>query len=135
MKQLPTITLTTFEGEDPTNDEIAVFEELQKCFDKFVRRNRGRHGVWRRSGIRGQTHELYAKSERAYIQTHTEREIPDPDHYQDLVNYAIFALVLLRQHQMNVDIVAGEGVTVIDGPKLEEIRKINERFLYGEWPR
>lgn len=135
MGTFPTIEILDDDESQPTNDELAFFEVLKVCYDKFVARNRQRHGIWRRSGIRGMTHEVFAKAERAYVQVHVENEIPDPDHYQDVVNYAIFTLILLQQHQFNIDELMEGKVGIVDRKTLDEIEKINQRFLYGEWPR
>lgn len=112
----PTIALLNTTDGNMTEDEAAFFLVLQRCFDKFVERNRERHGVWRRSGLRGMGHEIFAKAERAYIQTNVVGEVPDRDHYEDIINYAVFALIMMDQTDRL--------------PK-----PYHQPLLYGEWPR
>jgi hypothetical protein len=96
---------------------------MQRCFDLFVERNRERHSVWRRSGLRGQTFEVFAKAERAYTQVFTAQEVPNRDHYRDMINYSIFALILMDEDESR---------------KRDRSFDDRERFkklMHGEWPR
>lgn len=104
---------------------MRFFLVMQKCFNKFVERNRERHGVWRRSGMRGMTHEVLAKAERAYMDVFVAREVPDEDHFEDVVNYAIFALILLNDWERASSSEEGRGLYQ------DRIKK----FMHGEWPR
>lgn len=121
----PTLQLSNTENDNLTRDEQEFYIVLQKLWDKFVQRNRLRHGVWRRSGLRGQTHEIFAKAERAYVQTHVAEEIPDRDHFEDIVIYAIFALILMNESENKVPSLASDLMT-------REDRKT--MLLFGQWP-
>lgn len=114
----PTICLvqSTDDSQKATVEEQQFFMVMRECYDKFIERNRERHGVWKRSGLRGQTHEIFAKAERAYMDVFIAQTFPDRDHYRDLVNYSLFAMMLLDAY---------EGLPV---PKLNNL-------LHGEWPR
>lgn len=118
-----TITLSHGTDETPTKDELEFYLVMQKCFDKFVERNRKRHGVWRLSGMRGQVWNVFSKAERAYVDTFVAGEAPDIDHFEDVVNYAIFALILLKDREARVNPNAA--------PTVEEFKS----FMNGTWPR
>jgi hypothetical protein len=122
MSPNPSIVACVHDDNHMTADETAFFLVMQRCFDKFVQRNRKRHGVWRMSGLNGQTHEIYAKAERAYVEVHSHRDYPDRDHFEDLVNYAIFAQILMDEAEKEAGAVK---------PYDEIFRKV----MYGTWPR
>jgi hypothetical protein len=109
------------DAEQPTKDEQEFFLVMQACFDKFIQRNRKRQGVWRRSGLKGQTKEIFAKAERMFYEVIKYDTVPDGDDFEDIVNYTIFALILMRDFKTN-----GGEEAVTAGPR---------RFLLnGKWP-
>lgn len=66
---------------------------LGKALQVYQTRNSGqRRGVWRRSGIKGQVVHVFAKAERAFQAAFGKQEIPEDDHFYDLINYSTFAL-------------------------------------------
>lgn len=117
----PTIVLSNSIDGNLTADEGAFFAVMQRCFDKFVERNRKRHGVWRNSGLKGQTHEIYSKGERAYVQVHNHQVYPDRDHFEDAVNYAIFAQILMDEAEAAAE-------------QMEPYGEIFQTAMYGTWP-
>jgi hypothetical protein len=119
VNQRPTIVLMV-QDLQPTKDEEEFFTIFQKVFDKFVEKNRKRHGIWRRSGVAGQVHEIFQKAERAYMEAYVSREVPDPDHFQDVIVYSIFCLILMEKWEH---------------PEGEAPADLYNRVMYGEWPR
>jgi hypothetical protein len=89
------------------HDEVCEFSKIMlEALSLYLGRNPRRLGVWRRSGLRGQTQNLFAKAERAFVQAMSE-EIPDEDHYFDAIVYSVFALLLLRNHQTRNELLNG----------------------------
>jgi hypothetical protein len=83
--------------QQPDPERAAHLAVLLHAYWVFVERDSGqRHGVWRRSGIKGQVMHLFAKAERAFMALFQHGELPDDDHLLDAINYAVFA-VRLRQ--------------------------------------
>lgn len=73
-----------------------VAKVLLDAFDKYLERNRERSGLWRRSGLRGQTQNVFAKGERAFEQV-MRGTIPNEDNYIDAIVYSAFALILMKE--------------------------------------
>lgn len=97
-------------------DQMNHARMLAQALQVYQDRNSGqRKGVWMRSGVRGQIVHVFAKAERAFQAAFGAREIPDPDHLVDLINYAVFALRLCVEGDRNVT-------------------KTNEEVLGGAWP-
>jgi hypothetical protein len=83
------------EPESDFRDELVSYcRVLLKSFSIYLDRNKDRKGVWRNSGLRGQTLNVFAKAERAFGQV-MGGTIPDEDHFIDCINYSVFALILL----------------------------------------
>jgi hypothetical protein len=89
---------------------------FRACVSLYRERNAERGEVWRRSGVRGQVFHVYAKAERAFMQV-MRGELPNPDHFVDLINYAAFTLILLMEHEDRGEDELGQAPA-----------------LNGEWP-
>jgi hypothetical protein len=99
----PARTPRTSEIEAATDSAVAPVARVQREALALCReRESERRGVWRRSGLKGQTFHVFAKAERAFLQV-MAGELPNRDHYLDLINYAAFAVVLLDAGQPAID--------------------------------
>lgn len=79
--------------ESETWSDHEVAKVLLTAYEKYRERNAKRKGVWMRSGVKGQVHNVFSKAERAFIDVEAG-ELPDPDHLEDLIIYSAFALIL-----------------------------------------
>lgn len=86
---------------------------LQEALELYAGRAGERAEVWRRSGIKGQAFHVLAKAERGFLQA-MAGEMPNRDHYVDLINYSAFLIRLLDEG-------AGDGMET-------------EQMLNGDWP-
>lgn len=113
------LSWTPSSGDTQSRDDAeAIAKVLLDAFDKYLERNRERSSIWRRSGLRGQTENLFAKGERAFAQA-MRGEVPNVDNYIDAIVYSAFALVLMREADGN-------------GPVPSELQ--TRELLNGEWP-
>lgn len=117
---MPTGARIIQEGEDagailiklPQAADSDVLEQAIKftwALQVYQARNTGqRRGVWRRSGIKGQVVHIFAKAERAFWSIFRQNELPDEDHFFDLMNYSAFALRQLEEMDKGEDRTGGE---------------------------
>jgi hypothetical protein len=105
------------EVEGATDSVVARMGRIfRACVSLYRERTTERGDVWRRSGVRGQTFHVYAKAERAFMQV-MRGELPNPDHFVDLINYATFALILITEFEDRGEDELGQAPA-----------------LNGEWP-
>lgn len=78
---------------DLTPSELEHVLVLVEAFNIIRDRQSEREEIWRESGIKGQAFHCYAKAERAFRQAQAG-QVPNKDHFLDLINYATFAVRL-----------------------------------------
>lgn len=101
-----------FEATAPATGPLGAQEAvLREALNLYAERAAERAEVWRRSGVKGQTFHLMAKAERAFLQV-MSGDLPNRDHYIDMINYAAFAIRLID-----------------DGEDMDE-----QDVLRGDWP-
>lgn len=83
-------------GLEPTPERLAHAAPLVDALITYADRSGERSEVWRRSGLKGQCFHLLAKAERAFQQVMLGQQ-PNADHFIDQINYAAFALRLLKE--------------------------------------
>lgn len=71
-------------------------EVLEQARALYQERGIERGEVWKRSGVRGQVFHLLAKAERAFQQCEAG-QVPNRDHFIDMINYAAFAVRLIDE--------------------------------------
>lgn len=114
-------------SKDIDSDQEAekVAKQLLAAMAKYLERNSERKSVWRRSGLRGQTQNVFAKGERAFMQV-MEGDVPNVDNFIDAIVYSTFALILMEDHSERL--ASGYGT-------VEETQEILLRgLLNGYWP-
>ncbi len=80
-------------GLDDNLDNRSHMTALVQAMLLYEERKAERAEVWARSGVKGQVFHVMAKAERAFEQV-MRGEVPNPDHFIDLINYATFAVRL-----------------------------------------
>jgi hypothetical protein len=119
------LTISDQSDESWDEDMCGLAEVFLSCIHKYRTRNEERNGVWKRSGLKGQTEEVYAKAERAFVEVFQLNRVPNRDHYVDCINYAAFALVLMAKFHV-------EGIGSHDSVRQTWLRE--RKLLNGDWP-
>jgi len=83
--------------KDMTDDQLHVWEMMNRAFHLYLQREGERKSVWRRSGLKGTVFMLYTKADRAFQQTFSLGQVPNIDHFVDAVVYGAFGMVYLTQ--------------------------------------
>lgn len=105
-------------------DMVKFIDQLSRAVSKYQERDAERKGVWRRGGVKGQVRDSYAKAERLFFEAHHHNELPSEDDLLDIINYSVFALILLR-----------EGFDKANGSENDERNnRVKMRTMNGEWP-
>jgi hypothetical protein len=105
----------------PKEAPASYRKALEEATVLYLGRRAERSEVWRRSGVRGQVTHIMAKAERAFTQA-MRGELPNRDHFIDLLNYSAFAVMLMDE--------AAEKGAAFDMSEDE----VSARVLNGDWP-
>lgn len=82
-----------------SSDDVDVARVLLRTYELYLERNSERKAVWKNSGLKGQTFNIFSKAERAFHEIE-HGELPNMDNYLDGILYNVFGAILRAEEDV-----------------------------------